>query len=92
MSQPRYQVISRIDAGGMAEVFKANSTSMQGFQKLVAIKRVLPSLTRNERFVRMWRYYLAASEMAFRHGRQCVFQVQLARDKQAVPLTRDYMA
>ncbi len=54
MSQPRYQVISRIDAGGMAEVFKANSTSMQGFQKLVAIKRVLPSLTRNERFVRMF--------------------------------------
>jgi len=46
----------------------------------------------DERFVRMWRYYLAASEMAFRHGRQCVFQVQLARDKQAVPLTRDYMA
>jgi serine/threonine-protein kinase len=54
MSQPRYQVISRIDAGGMAEVFKANSSSMQGFQKLVAIKRVLPSLTRNERFVRMF--------------------------------------
>ena len=54
MAQPRYQVIERIDAGGMAEVFKAESTSMQGFQKLVAIKRVLPSLTRNERFVRMF--------------------------------------
>ncbi|MFW5968624.1 MAG: serine/threonine protein kinase, partial [Persicimonas sp.] len=36
------------------EVFKANSTSLQGFQKLVAIKRVLPSLTKNERFVRMF--------------------------------------
>lgn len=54
MAQPRYQVIERIDAGGMAEVFKAESTSMQGFQKLVAIKRVLPSLTQNERFVRMF--------------------------------------
>ena len=54
MAQPRYQVLERIDAGGMAEVFKANATSMQGFQKLVAIKRVLPSLTRNERFVRMF--------------------------------------
>ena len=54
MAQPRYQVIERIDAGGMAEVFKANATSMQGFQKLVAIKRVLPSLTKNERFVRMF--------------------------------------
>ena len=54
MAQPRYQVIERIDAGGMAEVFKAEATSMQGFQKLVAIKRVLPSLTKNERFVRMF--------------------------------------
>ena len=54
MSQPRYKVIERIDAGGMAEVFKANSSSMQGFQKLVAIKRVLPSLTKKERFVRMF--------------------------------------
>jgi len=43
------------------------------------------------RFVRMWRYYLAASEMTFRHGRQCVFQVQLARAQNAVPLTRAYM-
>ncbi len=54
MAQPRYQVIERIDAGGMAEVFKANSTSLQGFQKLVAIKRILPSLTQNQRFVRMF--------------------------------------
>jgi serine/threonine-protein kinase len=54
MAQQRYQVLERIDAGGMAEVFKANSTSIQGFQKLVAIKRILPDLTKNERFVRMF--------------------------------------
>src|SRR5690554_8002227 len=54
MAEQRYQVIERIDAGGMAEVFKANSTSLQGYQKLVAIKRVLPELTKNERFVRMF--------------------------------------
>ncbi len=54
MAQPKYQVIQRIDAGGMAEVFKANATSMQGFQKLVAIKRVLPELTKKPRFVRMF--------------------------------------
>ena len=54
MAEQRYKVIERIDAGGMAEVFKANSTSMQGFQKLVAIKRILPNLTQNERFVRMF--------------------------------------
>ncbi|MCU4654861.1 cyclopropane-fatty-acyl-phospholipid synthase family protein [Roseibacterium sp. SDUM158016] len=45
----------------------------------------------DERFCRMWRYYLKASEMTFRHNRQCVFQVQLARAQEAVPLTRDYL-
>ncbi len=43
------------------------------------------------RFVRMWRFYLAASEMGFRHNGQVVFQFQLARDQAAVPLTRDYL-
>lgn len=54
MAQQRYHVIERIDAGGMAEVFKANSTSLQGFEKLVAIKRILPKLAKNERFIRMF--------------------------------------
>jgi len=45
----------------------------------------------DERFCRMWEFYLAGSECAFRHGGHCVFQIQIARDQQAVPLTRDYM-
>lgn len=43
------------------------------------------------RFVRMWELYLAASETAFRHFGHVVFQIQLARDVDAVPLTRDYI-
>jgi cyclopropane-fatty-acyl-phospholipid synthase len=43
------------------------------------------------RFCRMWRYYLVASEMTFRHHEQCVFQIQLAHRQDAVPLTRDYL-
>lgn len=54
MAQQKYEIINRIGTGGMAEVFKASSTSLKGFQKLVAIKRVLPSLTQNDRFVRMF--------------------------------------
>ena len=46
---------------------------------------------RDERFVRMWRYYLAASEQTFRHGPQDVFQFQLCRRADAVPITRDYL-
>jgi len=45
----------------------------------------------DERFCRMWRFYLAASELTFRLDRQVVFQFQLARRRDAVPLTRDYL-
>ena len=44
------------------------------------------------RFVRMWEFYLAASEMAFRYQGMMVFQIQLAKRVDTVPLTRDYIA
>ena len=45
----------------------------------------------DERFCRMWRFYLIASELTFRLHRQCVFQFQLSRKQEAVPLSRDYL-
>jgi cyclopropane-fatty-acyl-phospholipid synthase len=45
----------------------------------------------DERFCRMWEFYLAACEAAFRFQDVAVFQVQCARGLQAVPLTRDYI-
>lgn len=45
----------------------------------------------DERFCRMWEFYLACAEMVFRYGSGMVFQMQLARDRHAVPQTRDYM-
>ncbi len=45
----------------------------------------------DDRFVRMWEFYLAASEMAFRHQGLMVFQIQVARRIDTVPLTRDYI-
>lgn len=46
----------------------------------------------DERFCRMWEFYLVGSEMAFRHEGQVVFQIQLSRSKTVVPETRDYIA
>jgi cyclopropane-fatty-acyl-phospholipid synthase len=46
----------------------------------------------DERFARMWEFYLAACECAFRFGSSHVFQFQLARERDAMPLTRDYIA
>ena len=45
----------------------------------------------DERFCRMWEFYLAACEMLFRQGDLMVFQIQLAHERDAVPLTRDYI-
>jgi cyclopropane-fatty-acyl-phospholipid synthase len=46
----------------------------------------------DERFCRMWECYLAMSESAFRWQDAVVFQLQLARRNDVVPLTRDYIA
>ena len=46
----------------------------------------------DERFCRMWEFYLSACEAAFRFQNVAVFQVQCARRQEAVPLTRDYIA
>lgn len=44
-----------------------------------------------ERFCRMWEMYLASSETGFRYQNLMVFQIQLAKGLNALPLTRDYM-
>ena len=46
----------------------------------------------DERFVRMWEFYLAASEMSFRKQNVMVFQIQLSKKQGVVPVTRDYIA
>jgi cyclopropane-fatty-acyl-phospholipid synthase len=45
----------------------------------------------DERFCRMWEFYLAGAEMAFRRDGLVVFQIQIAKHADALPLTRDYM-
>ncbi|MEM6661555.1 MAG: cyclopropane-fatty-acyl-phospholipid synthase family protein [Pseudomonadota bacterium] len=46
----------------------------------------------DERFARMWELYLSSCECVFSHGASCVFQIQLGRERDGVPLTRDYLA
>lgn len=52
--QQRYRVVQRIAAGGMAEVFRAESAGLEGFKKKVAIKRVLPHLSEKKQFIGMF--------------------------------------
>jgi serine/threonine protein kinase len=50
----RYQIVERIAAGGMAEVYRGESAGVEGFRKRVAIKRVLPHLSANRDFIDMF--------------------------------------
>lgn len=45
----------------------------------------------DERFFRMWEFYLAVSETAFRHDRLFIFQIQIARHQDTVPYARSYI-
>jgi serine/threonine protein kinase len=50
----KYELISRLAAGGMAEIFLARTKSIQGFEKYLVIKRILRSRTTDPEFVRMF--------------------------------------
>ena len=45
----------------------------------------------DEKFFRMWEFYLTSCELAFKWGDQVVFQFQLTKDFTTVPTTRDYI-
>ena len=50
----KYLLLDRIGSGGMAEVFLAKQRGIKGFEKILAIKRILPNLTENSEFVTMF--------------------------------------
>src|ERR1700689_1706520 len=50
----RYRLLERLGQGGMAEVFKAKSYGVEGFEKILVIKRILPELARSQDFVDMF--------------------------------------
>jgi serine/threonine protein kinase len=49
-----YELLDRVAIGGMAEVFKAKRSGVEGFEKIVAVKRILPHLSDNQEFVDMF--------------------------------------
>ena len=59
-------------------------------RRFAASREIIASLY-DERFCRMFEFYLCGSELAFRSGGHMVFQIQLAAKQDAVPLTRDYL-
>ncbi|KZE10956.1 MULTISPECIES: SAM-dependent methyltransferase [Sphingomonas] len=60
------------------------------YDRTVAAKDQIVALY-DEKFYRMWTFYLAGAAAAFRHGGMVNYQVQLTRNRLSLPLTRDYM-
>lgn len=50
----KYLLLERVNVGGMAEVFKAKTFGVAGFERIIALKRILPSLAEDDEFVRMF--------------------------------------
>lgn len=90
------EVTSAVERSGMwatdIEILRLHyaMTLRQWRERFLAHRDIVASRL-DERFCRMWEFYLAASEAFFRRQDGMVFQIQLARRRDAVPLTRDYM-
>src|SRR5438105_476006 len=50
----KYYLLERINVGGMAEVFKAKAFGVEGFERLLAVKRILPNIAEDKEFISMF--------------------------------------
>ena len=91
------EVLAAIETSGLwvadIEILRLHyAETLSAWQRRFQANRARIAELFDERFCRMWEFYLALSESAFRYGDHLVFQIQLAKQRDAVPLTRDYIA
>ena len=84
-----YQVLERISAGGMAEVYRAKQTGADNFERPVAIKRILPHIARDPNFIAMFQ---AEAKLAvqLQHGNICQIY-QLGRHEDSFYIALEYV-
>ncbi len=68
----RYRLLERLGQGGMAEVFKAKSFGVEGFEKILVIKRILPDLAKSPEFAEM---FIHEAKLAVRLSHANIVQV-----------------
>ncbi len=85
----RYELLDRLGAGGMGEVFLARTTGAAGFEKQVVIKKILPHLAGNEAFVRR---FVAEGKLVVRLRHASIAQVlDMGEDAGAIYLAMEYV-
>jgi cyclopropane-fatty-acyl-phospholipid synthase len=90
------EVVSAIEKAGLwvtdVEVLRLHyAETLRHWRRRFSANRDKVQALYDERFCRMWEFYLAASEISFRYMKNTVFQIQIAKRQEAVPLTRDYL-
>ncbi|HLN24455.1 MAG TPA: cyclopropane-fatty-acyl-phospholipid synthase family protein [Patescibacteria group bacterium] len=89
-------VLPAVEASGLMisdiEILRPHyALTLRQWRARFAERRTQAAALYDERFCRMWEFYLAGAETAFRHQGHMVFQMQLTRSTDAVPPTRDYI-
>ncbi len=90
------EVVPRIERAGLIvtdiEILRLHyAETLRHWRRRFAANRDAIAALYDERFCRMFEFYLAGSELAFRRMGHVNFQIQLAREQTAVPLSRDYI-
>lgn len=90
------EIVPHIERAGLyitdVEVLRLHyAETLKAWRHRFHQKRHIAAELYDERFCRMWDFYLAACEAAFRHSGLVVFQIQLSKRIDAVPITRDYI-
>ena len=65
-------------------------TTAEWYRRVTERKAEIVALY-DERFFRMWQFYLAGATVTFRNGGMLNYQIQYVRNRHALPITRDYM-
>ncbi len=91
------EILPAIERSGLAvsdvEVLRLHyAETLKAWRERFAANRDAARALLDERFCRMWEFYLAASEASFRWQDLVVFQIQLTRSNATLPITRDYIA
>jgi serine/threonine protein kinase len=86
----RYLLMDRIAVGGMAEVFAAKTFGVEGFERLVAIKRILPTMVEDDEFVAM---FIDEARIAARLSHATIAQIyELGRHEESYYIAMEYVA
>src|SRR6266545_3334065 len=88
-SDKRYELVERIAVGGMAEVFRARAYGPHGFEKVLAIKRILPGLAADPKFERR---FIAEAKLAMSLNHANIVQVlDFSRFGQSLYIVMEYL-